>query len=162
MSTWAANTYNWDTIPYAWDDQLFYPAASSLALSGQIPVSKHGHIPYPSYVTLTIGGFVPTMDVSYAPSIGVGTLSISGSSPVFAKGVFRIVPEGTLSFSLRQWDETSDTWAAVSGTWASYGMAPLVGQTHTYDPETGIFTITGQDVGMIRKDPTWKPTVWII
>ena len=162
MSTWAANTYNWDTIPYAWNDQLFYPAASSLALSGQVPVSKHGHIPYPSHATLTFDGLVPTLDVSYAPSIGAGTLTITGQTPIFAKGVFREIPEGTLTFGLREWDDMSATWAAVTGTWASYGMAPTVGQTHTYDPETGVFTITGQDVGFIRKDPTWKPTVWII
>tara|TARA_R100000501_G_C2592068_1_gene91760 strand:+ start:305 stop:793 length:489 start_codon:yes stop_codon:yes gene_type:complete len=162
MSTWAANTYNWNTIPYAWDDQLFYPAASSLALSGQIPVSKHGHISYPSYVTLTMGGFVPTMDVSYAPSIGVGTLSISGSSPVFAKGVFTTIPQGTLTFDMIKWSGMSATWTAVTGNWNTYGRSPTVGQTRSYDPETGIFTITGRDLVVVRKDPSWKPTVWII
>ena len=100
--------------------------------------------------------------MTFAPSPGVGTLTVTGQVPVFAKGVFRTVPQATLTFDISKWSDISATWAAVSGTWSSYGMAPVVGQTYSYDPETGIFTIEGYGSTVVHKDPTWKPTVWII
>ena len=162
MSTWAGNTYNWNTIPYAWDDRFADPANATITLSGQTPIANKGHIVFPSYASLVFNGFASSVDVTYAPSPGVATLTLTGQTPIFAKGVFKVVPEGTLTFDISKWSDISATWAAVSGTWSTYGMAPTVGQTYSYDPETGIFTIEGYDSTVVRKDPTWKPTVWII
>lgn len=162
MSTWAGNTYNWNTIPYAWDDRFADPANATLALSGQLPISSQGNIAYPANATLTFNGLTPAVDLTFAPSPGVGTLTVNGQVPIFAKGVFRTVPQGTLTFDIPKWSDISSTWTTVSGTWSSYGMAPVVGQTHSYDPETGIFTIEGYQSEVVWKDPTWKPTVWII
>ena len=162
MSTWAGNTYNWNTIPYKWDDRFADPANATLALSGQLPSAVESGIFYPSNATLTFNGLTPDIELAFAPSPGAGTLTITGQGPVFAKGVFRTVPQATLTFDFPKWEDMSATWAAVSGNWNSYGMAPTVGQTHSYDPETGIFTLEGHQSDAIWKDPTWKPTVWII
>ena len=162
MSTWAGNTYNWNTIPYAWDDRFANTANATLVLSGKLPIAHQGNITYPAHATLVFNGLTPSVDLIFAPSPGVGTLTVTGQVPVFAKGVFRTVPQATLTFDISKWSDISATWAAVSGTWSSYGMAPVVGQTYSYDPETGIFTIEGYGSTVVHKAPTWKPTVWII
>jgi len=160
--SWSSNTDNWSAATYKWDDHLLYPSANTLALNGYAPSEVGNYLFYPQEVTISLGGHSPDFKFSFAPSIGAGTLTINGQTPIFAKGVFTTVPQGTLTFDISKWSDISATWSAVSGTWSSYGMAPTVGQTHSYDPETGIFTITGHDLVVVRKDPTWKPTVWII
>jgi hypothetical protein len=162
MTTWAANTYNWDTIPYAWDDEVFYPSAASLTLTGSIPVAARGVNRYPAVASLTMSSSVPDINRSFAPSIAAGTLTINGQTPVFAKGIFTSIPVGSLSMDLLKWSGATDTWAAISGTWADKGMSPIVGVTYTYDIDTGTFIFSSEAPTKVHKDPTYKPTVWIM
>jgi hypothetical protein len=160
--SWSSNTDNWSAATYHWEDHLFYPNVSTLGLAGYAPAEVGNYLFYPDYATLTLGGYAPTAGISLAPSIPAGTLSINGIAPIFAKGIFTTVPSTNLLLGPTQWADSSYTWAADPFNWNDYGKAPIVGQTHSYDPVSGVLTLNGKDVGVLWKDPTWKPTIWVI
>jgi len=161
-ASWASNPDNWNATTYNWEDYYLTPSTYSASLTGYAPDNPNNHIVYPNSVNLTLNGISPDLGISFSPSIGTGSLSLTGHGPVYAKGVFRTVPVGSLSMDLIKWYTISTTWATDPNTWSAYGRAPIVGQTHSYDPVSGILTIDGKSPNSVWKDPTWKPTVWLI
>jgi hypothetical protein len=160
--SWASNTDNWNVATYHWEDYYLSPASYAASLTGYAPDNPNNHILYPDSVTLILNGISPGIGISLAPNIGAGSLSLSGSSPIYAKGIFKSIPQGTISLDLIKWENATTTWASDPNTWGGYGRAPIVGQTHSYDPISGILVIEGLYPTPVWKDPTWKPTVWII
>ena len=160
--SWSSNTDNWSAATYHWEDHLFYPNANTLGLTGYAPFEVGDHLFYPDYATLSLGGYSPDLKFSLSPAIGAGTLTLNGIAPISSENLLRTVPSSGLFLAPTRWSDASYTWAADPFNWNDYGKAPIVGQTHSYDPVSGVLTLNGKDVGVLWKDPTWKPTIWVI
>ena len=134
MSTWAANTYNWNTIPYAWDDQLFYPAASSLAFTGKIPVSTTGVKISPDNGTLTLSTTAPEVIKYFLTYVGSASLTLTGQDVTAMTGHI-ISPAAASLTGLSTgtiWSDDSSSWTTVSGNWDTGTLTPIVGVTYTF------------------------------
>ena len=155
ISTWAATTGDWDDSKYsrAWAGPFINPAVASLALSASVPISKSGIMRSVGNASLAFTGQVPISATGYYISVDNGTLTLSAEKPV---NPALYVPAGALTFtgqvpvsksgimispakgdlpglSLGEyWDESSSTWATVSGNWDTGTYPPSAGITYTF------------------------------
>jgi len=155
ISTWAATTGDWDDAKFsrAWNGPYINPAVGSLALSASVPISTSGIMRSVGNASLAFTGQVPISATGYYISVDNGTLTLSTEKPV---NPALYVPSGTLAFTGQvpvsksgvmispakgdltglslgeDWDESSSTWATVSGNWDTGTSAPSAGITYTF------------------------------
>jgi len=155
ISTWAATTGDWDDAKFsrAWNGPYINPAVGSLALSASVPISTSGIMRAVGNASLAFTGQVPISTTGYFISVDNGTLTLSAEKPV---NPALYVPVGSLTLtgqvpismsghiispakgdltglSLGEyWNESSSTWATVSGNWDTGTIPPIFGITYTF------------------------------
>jgi hypothetical protein len=173
ISTWAATTGDWDDAKFsrAWNGPYINPAVGSLALSASIPISTSGIKRTPANGSLAFTGQVPISTTGYYISVDNGTLTLSaekpvnpalyvdtatltltGQLPVSTSGIMISPAKGDLTgLSLgTTWDESTSTWATVSGNWDTGTLAPIAGVTYN-------FTIdSAGNLVLTTYDPDWR------
>ena len=137
--TWAAATTNWndDTFaPSAVETGQNQPDAAELTITGQIPIAAESvGFPIPKG-DLTLTGYAPR-------NAGISHFR----SPANADLTGLIGPGGT-------WNDSSDTWATISGNWQTGEITPTVGITYTFPIDEGDLTLSGYGPVRVKKDPT--------
>jgi hypothetical protein len=166
MSTWAANTYNWNTIPYAWDDQLFYPAASSLALTGKIPISTTGVKISPDNGALTLSTTAPEVVKYFLTYVGSASLTLTGQDVTAMTGHIISPAAGSLTglSAGTIWSAASASWATYSGNWDTGTISPAAGVTYTFtiDSADNLVLTPYEPAYPIERDPKFIATVTLI
>ena len=156
ITTWAATTGDWDDSKFsrAWNGPYINPAVASLALSASIPISTSGILRTPANGSLAFTGQVPVSTTGYFISVANGTLTLSaekpvnpalyvgsgalaftGQVPISKSGIMISPAKGDLiGLSIGEnWDESSSTWATVSGNWdTGIPPSPSAGITYTF------------------------------
>ena len=172
ISTWAATTGDWDDSKFsrAWAGPFINPDVASLALSASIPISTSGIMRAVGNASLALAGQVPISTTGYYISVDNGTLTLSaekpvnpalyvpsgaltltGQVPVSKSGIIISPAKGDLTgLSLGQyWDESSSTWATISGNWNTGTLPPSAGITY-------IFTIdSAGNLVLTPYEPEW-------
>jgi hypothetical protein len=186
ISTWAATTGDWDDAKFsrAWNGPYINPAVGSLALSASIPISTSGIKRTPANGSLAFTGQVPISATGYFISVDNGTLTLStekpvnpalyvpsgaltltGQVPVSKSGIMISPAKGDLTgLSLgTTWDESTSTWATVSGNWDTGTLPPSAGITYTFTIDSaGDLVLTPYDPEFpIVADPTFIPSIFI-
>ena len=186
ISTWAATTENWDDSKFsrAWAGPFINPAVGSLALSasvpistsgimravgnaslaltGQVPISTTGYYISVDNVTLTLSAEKPVNPALYVPA---GALTLTGQVPVSKSGIIISPAKGDLTgLSLGQyWDESSSTWATISGNWDTGTLPPSAGITYIFTIDSaGNLVLTPYDPEWpLVRDPKFIPSIFI-
>ena len=57
------------------------------------------------------------------------------------------------------WNDSSDTWATITGTWVTGELKPTAGVTYTFPIDEADLTVTGYKSIRVRKDPTHLATI---
>jgi hypothetical protein len=187
ISTWAATTGDWDDAKFsrAWNGPYINPAVASLALSASIPISTSGIMRTPAKGSLTFTGQIPISATGYFISVDNGTLTLSaekpvnpalyvpagsltltGQVPISTSGVMISPAKGDLiGLSVGEnWDESSSTWATVSGNWdTGIPPTPSAGITYTFTIDSaGNLVLTPYEPEWpLVKDPTFIPSLFI-
>ena len=186
ISTWAATTGDWDDAKFsrAWNGPYINPAVGSLALSSSVPISTSGIKRTPANGSLAFTGQVPISTTGYYISVDNGTLTLSaekpvnpalyvpsgaltltGQVPVSKSGIMISPAKGDLTgLSLgTNWDESTSTWATVSGNWDTGTLPPSAGITYTFTIDSaGDLVLTPYDPEFpIVADPTFIPSIFI-
>ena len=137
--TWAAATTNWNDdsfAPDAVETGQNQPDKGDLTLTGQVPIAAE-----------SIGFPIPKGDLTltgYAPrNAGISHFR----SPANADLTGLKGPAGA-------WDDSSDTWATISGNWQTGELTPSVGITYTFPIGEGDLIASGYSPVRVRKDPT--------
>ena len=122
-------TYNWNTYGGTWADavttwseDVFAPLASEtqhdaipkadLTLTGTAPTRTEALYIVPSNASLTATGYAPPFGITHFRSPGKADLTGLGTSGA--------------------WDDSSATWATISGNWSTGESIPTVGITYTF------------------------------
>ena len=186
ISTWAATTGDWDDAKFsrAWNGPYINPAVGSLALSASVPISTSGIKRTPANGSLAFTGQIPISTTGYFISVDNGTLTLSAEKPV---NPALYVPAGSLTLTGQvpasmsghiispdkgdltglslgtTWDESTSTWATVSGNWETNTLTPLVGVSYTFTIDSaGNLVLTPYDPEFpIVADPTFIPSIFI-
>ena len=186
ISTWAATTGDWDDAKFsrAWNGPYINPAVGSLSLSSSVPISTSGIKRTPANGSLAFTGQVPISTTGYYISVDNGTLTLSAEKPV---NPALYVPAGALTFtgqvpvsksgimispakgdltglSLGEyWDESSSTWATVSGNWDTGTYPPSAGITYTFTIDSaGNLVLTPYEPDYpVERQPKFKPEIVI-
>ena len=186
ISTWAATTGDWDDAKFsrAWNGPYINPAVGSLALSASVPISTSGIKRTPANGSLAFTGQVPISTTGYYISVDNGTLTLSaekpvnpalyvpagsltltGQVPVSKSGIIISPDKGDLTgLSLgTTWDESSSTWATISGNWGTGTYPPSAGITYTFTIDSAgnlVLTPYEPDYPIVR-DPTFIPSIFV-
>ena len=169
ISTWAATTGDWDDAKFsrAWNGPYINPAVGSLALSTSVPISTSGIMRPVGNASLAFTGQVPISTTGYYISVDNGTLTLSGQVPVSMSGHIISPAKGDLTgLSLGDagdWDDSSSTWATISGNWGGGTLAPIAGVTYNFTIDSAgnlVLTTYDPDWRLIG-DPKFIPSILI-
>jgi hypothetical protein len=150
-------TYNWNTYGGTWADavttwseDVFAPLASEtqhdaipkadLTLTGTAPTRTEALYIVPSNASLTATGYAPPFGITHFRSPGKADLTGLGTSGA--------------------WDDSSATWATISGNWSTGESIPTVGITYTFPIDSADDLIL-DPYGPVKvvKNPKYLPTV---
>jgi len=141
--TWAAATTNWN-------DDSFAPDAVETAKN------------QPAVGELTLTPHAPRRTESIGFPIPKGDLTLTGYAPRNA-GIshFRSPANADLTGlgTRGAWNDSSDTWATISGNWLTGELTPEVGITYTFPIDEADLDISGYSPVKTKKDPTYLANV---
>ena len=186
ISTWAATTGDWDDSKFsrAWNGPYINPAVGSLALSASVPISTSGIMRPVGNASLSFTGQVPISTTGYYISVDNGTLTLTaqrpvnpalyiptadltltGQLPISTSGIMISPAKADLTgLSLGEdWDESSSTWATVSGNWDTGTYPPSAGITYTFTIDSaGNLVLTPYEPEYpVERQPKFKPEIVI-
>ena len=150
---WENVTGTWNTADWNWDQSPIVPGISV------------GTVITPDGVSLTLTASIPTVDEIHHTIITSASLTLTGYTPSSISGHL-IVPGVAYLTGLSQgedWDESTSTWATISGNWGSGTSTPTVGVTYTFIIDSaGNLVLTPYDPEYpIVADPTFIPSIFI-
>ena len=148
--TWNNYGGTWATATTNWNDDSFAPDAVETAKN------------QPAVGELTLTGQTPVAAESQGFPVPVGSLSLTGYAPPFGSSHFRSPANADLT-GLKgpagAWDDSSETWATISGNWQTGELTPTVGITYKFPIDEADLTLSGYSPAKIRKDPTYVANI---
>ena len=139
--TWDNYGGTWANATTNWNDDSFAPDA--------VETGKN----QPDKADLTLTAYAPTKTESIGFPIPNGDLTLTGYAPPFGTSHFRSPANADLTglgSTAGNWDDSTDTWATISGNWGTGELAPTVGVTYTFSIDEA------DDLTILPKDgPAW-------
>lgn len=148
--TWNNYGGTWATAYTNWNDDSFAPDA--------VETGKNE----PAAGELTLTSYAPAQGIRYTFTVGKGDLTLTGYAPANA-GIshFRSPANADLTGlgTRGAWNDSSDTWATISGNWLTGELTPTAGITYTFPIDEADLTVTGYKSIRVKKDPTYLADV---
>ena len=144
--TWANAFTNWNDdafAPTAIEEGKNQPAAGELTLTGQVPTSSENKKISISKGDLTLTGYAPS-NAGISHFMNPGKADLTG-----------------LKGTLGAWNDSSDTWATISGDWLTGESVPAVGIEYNFSVDEGDLTLNSYLPVMRTRDPTYVATIII-
>ena len=144
-------SYNWNTYGGTWDNStLTWATAEGNPFAPRAEETQHDTIPK---ADLTLTGSVPIRSEALNIIPSNASLTATGYAPPWGLSHFRSPAKGDLtglgSFA-GSWDDSTATWATISGNWGTGELAPTCGVTYTFSIDEA------DDLTLLPKDgPAW-------
>jgi len=148
-------SYEWNQLTTTW--------ATTLGTweSGPVPSVVVGTVITPDKADLSLSTVAPTQGIIYTFPITKGDLTLTGYAPAFGQSHFMSPANADLTGlgTRGPWNDSSDTWATISGNWLTGELTPAAGITYTFPIDEGDVTLSGYSPVKIKKDPTYLANV---
>jgi hypothetical protein len=132
--------------------------------SGPVPLITVGEVITPAKADLSLATYAPASGIIYTFPVAKGDLTATSYAPAFGTSHFITPSKGDitgLKGTAGTWNDSSDTWATISGTWLTGELIPTVGITYTFSIDEGDLTVSGYKPGKVTKDPSYLATIII-
>ena len=149
--TWNNYGGTWATAYTNWNDDSFAPDA--------VETGKNE----PAAAELTLTAYAPAQGIRYTFDVGKADLTLTGYAPAGAGISHFRSPDNADLTGLKgpagAWNDSSETWAAISGTWQTGELVPTAGVTYIFPIDEGDVTLSGYSPVKVKKDPTYLATI---
>ena len=149
-------SYEWNQLTTTWVTTL------GTWESGPVPSVVVGIVISPSEADLSLSSYAPAQGIVYTFPIAKGDLTATGYAPAFGQSHFMSPANADLTGlgTRGAWNDSSDTWATISGNWLTGELTPTAGVTYIFPiDEAETLTLDGYGPVKIKKDPTYLANI---
>ena len=149
-------SYEWNQLTTSWVTTL------GTWESGPVPSVVVGIVISPSEADLSLSSYAPAQGIVYTFPIGEADLTATGYAPVLGQSHF-MSPDNADLTGLKgpagTWNDSSVTWATISGNWQTGELTPGVGITYIFPIDEVDLTLSGYTPIKVKKDPTYLANI---
>ena len=149
--TWDNYGGTWATASTNWDTNVFAPDAVEAGLNE------------PAAGELTLTGFAPAQGIRYTFSVDKADVTVTAYAPGGGMSHFRNPAKADitgLAGTAGPWNESTETWATITGAWQLGELTPTAGVTYTFPiDEAETLTLESYLPVRVKKDPTYLADV---